>query len=67
MKLLEAMQDAYAHVLASWSIVALDDYRKTVLHKLVLQTIECAYFIRDQSKTKSFCMSSCIGPCESIL
>jgi hypothetical protein len=56
-KLFQTMYDAYDFVVASWDLSMLDGGREAVLHKLSLQTIECAYFIRDQSKIKNFCKS----------
>jgi hypothetical protein len=55
-KLLETMHHTHEIVVASWDLgMPLDVSREVVLRKLSLQTIECAYSIRDQSKITNFC------------
>ena len=53
-KLLETIKDAYTHVNGSHLLTDLDDYRKTLLKDMSMQTVECAYFIKDHFNDKSF-------------
>jgi hypothetical protein len=57
MKLLcEAMNDAYGYVNAHLRLRDnLDEDRKSIILRLSLQTVDCAYFIRDKSSAKNFC------------
>ena len=53
--LLKAMDDAYDFVVRTGDLGDIDEARKNILKDLSLQTIQCAYFIRDQAQVKNFC------------
>ena len=53
--LLKAMDDVYEFVVRTCDLGDIDEARKNILKDLSLQTIQCAYFIRDQAKVKNFC------------
>jgi hypothetical protein len=55
--LIQSMNDVYNYVNAHGLLVDPGKDRKKILERLVLQTTECAYFIQDISKNKSFCTS----------
>jgi hypothetical protein len=55
--LIQTMNDVYNYVNAHGLLVDPGKDRKKILKRLVLQTTECAYFIQDISKNKSFCTS----------
>jgi hypothetical protein len=51
-ELIQVMNDCYGYVNKHTRIV--EDVREKFLERLVLQTVDCAYFIRDNSKIKGF-------------
>ena len=53
--LLKAIDDVYEFVVRTRDLGDIDEARKKMLKDLSLQTIQCAYFIRDQAKVKNFC------------
>ena len=53
--LLVAMSDLYAFMAKAGGLQQIDDNRKKLLKGMLLQTTECAYFIRDKSQAESFC------------
>ena len=55
--LLEETTDIYSFVTRHYSIDNLGDARRKILQALVLQTIDFAYFIRDQAEVRNFCRS----------
>jgi hypothetical protein len=50
------MNEVYAFVHETEPLQKIKSHEKIVL-LMAKQTIECAYFIRDYAKNKSFCMS----------
>jgi hypothetical protein len=58
--LVETMNDVYAFVHEAESLKRIES-QKEILALMAKQTTECAYFIRDYAKNKSFC-SSAIAP-----
>ena len=53
--LLKAMDDVYEYVVRTRALGDIDEAWKKMLKCLSLQTIQCAYFIRDQAQVQSFC------------
>jgi hypothetical protein len=54
-KLVQMMNDVYKYVNAHNPFKTLDKDRMAFLERLVVQTIDCAYFIQEHSKVKKFC------------
>ncbi|TBU26176.1 hypothetical protein BD311DRAFT_456237, partial [Dichomitus squalens] len=52
--LLAAMDDLYDFVVAAGRIDYMDEDRKELLVKMSMQTLECAYFIRDNARVSNF-------------
>jgi hypothetical protein len=55
--LIQSMNNVYNYVNAHDLLADPGRDRKKILERLVLQTTECAYFIQEISKNKSFCTS----------
>ena len=53
--LLEEITDIYSLVTRYGSLDDLDDARRKILQDLALQTVDCAYFVRDQAEVRNFC------------
>jgi hypothetical protein len=53
--LLDKVNETYVYIIGYNDIENLDSGRRDLLKKLLDQTIECAYFIRDLDNIKSFC------------
>jgi calcineurin-like phosphoesterase family protein len=54
-KLVRMMNDVYKYVNAHNPFKTLDKDRMEVLERLIVQTIDCAYFIQEHSKVNKFC------------
>jgi len=53
------MDDVYSFVKEAEPMKKIESHRRIVA-LMAQQTTECAYFIRDYAKIKSFCMSSSV-------
>ena len=53
--LLKAVDNLYGFVVEALRLGDIDKIRKELLRDMSLQTIQCAYFIRDQAQVKNFC------------
>ena len=53
--LLKAVDNLYGFVVEALRLGDIDKIRKELLRDMSLQTIQCAYFIRDQAQVQSFC------------
>lgn len=52
--LLDEVTDIYTLAATYATMNNLDEPRRKILHSLVLKTVDCAYFVRDQSEVRSF-------------
>ncbi|KIJ24679.1 hypothetical protein M422DRAFT_274485 [Sphaerobolus stellatus SS14] len=53
-ELLKTIYNVYDYFTAAGRLSDLDENRRTLLQRMSQQTVECAYYIRDQSKVKNF-------------
>ncbi|TBU39693.1 hypothetical protein BD309DRAFT_982922 [Dichomitus squalens] len=53
--LLVAMNELYGFVVSTSRLSTIDEDRKNLLKDMLLQTAECAYFIRDHTRAENFC------------
>ncbi|EJF60524.1 hypothetical protein DICSQDRAFT_62675, partial [Dichomitus squalens LYAD-421 SS1] len=59
--LLVAMNELYGFVVSTSRLSRIDEDRKNLLKDMLLQTAECAYFIRDHTQAENFCKDVCIS------